>query len=261
MLKLSNLIIIFIYLFYLVNSIETDLIDENDETLKSEEHDKFNKSYNNSVFEGISQKLQEDIRIFCIILTSPKFKSSKCIPQKNTWLKRCNGYIFASSKNDTTLPSIESFPKDNYKYSYADDNAYLVMENLRAFLLNEYPDSDSYFGFTIYNPPGNVANGYIQGGSEYVFSRKTLNTLVEKGLSNKKYCTQRNDVFDDKEIGRCLFRMGILPTFLVDDRGRIVFSPERISSVIAKEKKTMDYLVNTHLFNLKEVWIFLPIFQ
>uniref|UniRef100_A0A0N5BGG8 N-acetylgalactosaminide beta-1,3-galactosyltransferase n=1 Tax=Strongyloides papillosus TaxID=174720 RepID=A0A0N5BGG8_STREA len=181
-----------------------------------------------------------------------------------TWLKRCNGYVFASSKDDPTLPSIRSFPLDNYEFSYGkvknalkwvwknhkneydyvlkgDDDTYIVMENLRAFLLNENPDNDSYFGFTVYNPPGNIANGYIQGGSGYVFSRKTFNTLVEEGLDNERYCTSRNDVLDDMQIGRCLVRMGINPTFLSDDRSRVVFSPERISSVIAKEKKTMDY--------------------
>uniref|UniRef100_A0A0K0F4Q4 N-acetylgalactosaminide beta-1,3-galactosyltransferase n=1 Tax=Strongyloides venezuelensis TaxID=75913 RepID=A0A0K0F4Q4_STRVS len=274
MLKLSNLIIIFIYFFYLVNSIKTVLIDENDKTLKSEEYDMFQKSYNNSVFEGISQKLQKNIRIFCVILTSPKFKSSKCIPQKNTWLKRCNGYVFASSKDDPTLPSIESFPKDEYKYSFgkvknalrwvwknhkndydyvlkADDDTYFVMENLRAFLINENPNNHSYLGFTIYNPPGNVANGYIQGGSGYVFSKKTFNTLVEKGLSNRKYCTQRNDVFDDKEIGKCLFRMGILPTFLSDDRHRFVFNPELLSFVLAKKKTVMNFYKELSLFQPK----------
>uniref|UniRef100_A0A0K0F4Q3 N-acetylgalactosaminide beta-1,3-galactosyltransferase n=1 Tax=Strongyloides venezuelensis TaxID=75913 RepID=A0A0K0F4Q3_STRVS len=231
----------------------------------------FQKSYNNSVFEGISQKLQKNIRIFCVILTSPKFKSSKCIPQKNTWLKRCNGYVFASSKDDPTLPSIESFPKDEYKYSYgkvknalrwvwknhnndydyvlkADDDAYLVMENLRAFLINENPDDHNYFGFTVYNPPGNDANGYIQGGSGYVFSRKTFNTLVEKGLSNKKYCTQKDDVLDDMEIGRCLYKMGVNPTFLSDDRSRFVFNPERVSSILDKKKGTMNFYKRFSLF-------------
>uniref|UniRef100_A0A0N5BGG7 N-acetylgalactosaminide beta-1,3-galactosyltransferase n=1 Tax=Strongyloides papillosus TaxID=174720 RepID=A0A0N5BGG7_STREA len=257
MLKLYNLIIIYISLFYLANSIETIPIYENDKTLKSEEHDKFQKSYNDSVFEGVSQRLQKDIRIFCVILTSPKFKFSKCIPQKMTWLKRCNGYVFASSKDDPTLPSIKAFPKDHYKYSYgkvknalrwvwknhrneydyvlkADDDAYLVMENLRALLINENPDNHSYFGFTVYNLPGNIANGFIQGGSGYVFSRKTFNTLVEKGFNNKKYCTQRNNVLDDLQIGRCLLRMGIMPTFISDERKRFVFNPERVSSVLAR---------------------------
>uniref|UniRef100_A0A0K0FP21 N-acetylgalactosaminide beta-1,3-galactosyltransferase n=1 Tax=Strongyloides venezuelensis TaxID=75913 RepID=A0A0K0FP21_STRVS len=188
-----------------------------------------------------------------------------------TWLKRCNGYVFASSENDPTLPSIKAFRKDNYKYSFgkvkkalrwvwknhrneydyvlkADDDAYLVMENLRAFLLNENPNDHSYFGFTVYNPPGDKANGYIQGGSGYVFSRKTFNTLVEKGLNNKKYCTPRNKVLDDMEVGRCLMKMGIKPTFLGDDRNRFVFNPEQVSSVLAKEKKTMDFYTAYSLF-------------
>uniref|UniRef100_A0A0N5B3W5 N-acetylgalactosaminide beta-1,3-galactosyltransferase n=1 Tax=Strongyloides papillosus TaxID=174720 RepID=A0A0N5B3W5_STREA len=226
------------------------------------------------IFEGISRKLQKDIRIFCVILTSPKFKFSKCISQKATWLKRCNGYVFASSEDDPTLPSIKAFPQDNYNYSFgkvknglrwvwknqkneydyvlkADDDTYIVMENLRAFLLNENPDDHSYLGFTIYNPPGNITNGYIQGGSGYVFSRKTFNTLVENGLSNKKYCTQRDDAFDDLEIGRCLFRMGIFPTFLSDDRNRFVFNPELIPSVLARKKNVMNFYTVYSLFQPK----------
>uniref|UniRef100_A0A0N5BGG9 N-acetylgalactosaminide beta-1,3-galactosyltransferase n=1 Tax=Strongyloides papillosus TaxID=174720 RepID=A0A0N5BGG9_STREA len=264
MLTFYNFIITCIFLFYLINSVKTAFTDENDDKLDLEEYDKFQKSYNNSVFESISQKLQKDIRIFCIILTSSKFKFSRCIPQKMTWLKRCNGYVFASSKSDPTLPSIKAFRKDKYKFSFgkvknalswvwknhkneydyvlkADDDAYLVMENLRAFLINENPDDHSYFGFALSNPPGNKKNGYIQGGSGYVFSRKTFNTLVEKGLNNKNYCTQRNNAFDDVEIGRCLFRMGINSTFLVDDRNRNVFYPERLSRVFANDNYVIGY--------------------
>uniref|UniRef100_A0A0N5C024 Uncharacterized protein n=1 Tax=Strongyloides papillosus TaxID=174720 RepID=A0A0N5C024_STREA len=84
MLKLYNRIIICISLFHLVKSTENPPIDANNRKIESEEFDKFQKLYNSSVFEGISQKLKRDIRIFCVILASPKFEFNKCIPQKMT---------------------------------------------------------------------------------------------------------------------------------------------------------------------------------
>uniref|UniRef100_A0A0N5C1A3 Hexosyltransferase n=1 Tax=Strongyloides papillosus TaxID=174720 RepID=A0A0N5C1A3_STREA len=55
------------------------------------------------------------------------------------------------------------------------------------------------------------------------------------------YCTQRNDVPDDVEIGRCLFRMGVNTTFLVDDRNRNSFYPEPITRILAKDKRIINY--------------------
>ncbi|CEF69661.1 Glycoprotein-N-acetylgalactosamine 3-beta-galactosyltransferase 1 [Strongyloides ratti] len=236
---------------------------------------KFQKSYDNSVFENLSNELMKSIKIFCIILTTPKNKNSKCLHQKNTWLKKCNNYIFASSIEDKTLPSIKSYPKDEYKYSYgkikntlkwvwtnykdeydyilkADDDTYFVMENLRAYLINQNSSEDAYFGFRIYNPPGDIKKAYIQGGSGYIFSKKTFNILVENGLDNKKYCCQRDDMYDDMEIGRCLFRMGINSTFLVDNKNKVLFNPRETVSTVSERQNIENEFQRFSLIHLRQ---------
>uniref|UniRef100_A0A0N4ZDC1 N-acetylgalactosaminide beta-1,3-galactosyltransferase n=1 Tax=Parastrongyloides trichosuri TaxID=131310 RepID=A0A0N4ZDC1_PARTI len=240
------------------------------------EYMKFQQSYDNSVFHNISFELQSNIKIFCVILTTPKNKEAKCIPQKNTWLKRCNNYVFASTINDKTLPSIKSFRHDDYKYSYgkiknafrwvknnynideydyflkADDDTYFIMENLRGYLINKNPDKYFYFGFRVYNPPNNIKNAYIQGGAGYVMSKVTFKTLVEKGFNNPNYCSQRNDMFDDMEIGRCLNRMGIYTSFLLDDKYRILFNPQDLASTIMGRKNQKDFFERYGKIYLRE---------
>uniref|UniRef100_A0A0N4ZZF8 N-acetylgalactosaminide beta-1,3-galactosyltransferase n=1 Tax=Parastrongyloides trichosuri TaxID=131310 RepID=A0A0N4ZZF8_PARTI len=219
----------------------------------------FQDSFNDSVFQQVSNELKNRVKIFCIILSTPKNKHTRAEAQKKTWLKRCNGYVYASSKNDPSLPSIKASKNDGYRNAYVkikngiiwawekygkmydyymkvDDDSYVIMENLRTFLLKKNPDSHGYYGFKL---KSQLHNGeifdYIQGGSGYVLSRRTVALLYNKGFNNKKFCTQGLKKIDDTEIGVCMKNLGIKPHNSIDIKRKNLFSPANPSQITSPE--------------------------
>jgi hypothetical protein len=56
--------------------------------------------------QDVSQKLFNDIKIFCIVITNPNSHKTKAIHVKNTWGKRCNKLIFTTTEIDAELDTI-----------------------------------------------------------------------------------------------------------------------------------------------------------
>ena len=85
-----------------------------------------------------------------------------------------------------------------------DDDAYVIMENLRYFLSGQDNNSPIYFGhkFKVI-----VKQGYFSGGPGIVLSKEALKRFSStKGV---KRCpdNSKNGV-DDVEIGFCMERLG-----------------------------------------------------
>ena len=64
----------------------------------------------------------------------------------------------------------------------ADDDTYVVVDNLRAFLADRDPGDPVYFGF---NYKVIVKQGYMSGGAGYVLSKEAVARFVEKGLGGR----------------------------------------------------------------------------
>ena len=121
---------------------------------------------------------------------------------KATWGRRCNKVLFMSSEQDDQVPTVKlelGEGGDNYTHLWgktksafrhvyqhhfeeydwfvkADDDTYMVIENLR-YLLKDHNSSDPlYFGrrFKPY-----VKQGYMSGGAGYVLSKEALRRFVE----------------------------------------------------------------------------------
>uniref|UniRef100_A0AC35TPY8 DNA repair protein REV1 n=1 Tax=Rhabditophanes sp. KR3021 TaxID=114890 RepID=A0AC35TPY8_9BILA len=204
------------------------------------------------VFDQISERLKKEVKIFCIVLTGRDYKYSRDIPLKNTWLKRCNSYIFASSVNDPTLPSIKFHDKHGYEFSYhkirrafkyvyekygndydwfykVDNDSFSLMENLRMFLLKKNPkEAKEYYGFRIIFRDRDIKEGYMAGGVGYVFSKASLKKLVTKGFPNTSICRPLQPALEDMEIGQCFARLNIKGANSVDNRQRHLFIPGNV---------------------------------
>lgn len=131
-------------------------------------NDKLNyKSHESN--DSLAHKLFNEVKILCIVTTTPENHIKRAIHVKRTWGKRCNKLIFASTKEDKSLGAIKlnvkadrsglwDKTKEALKYVHdhelekydwfmkADDDTYVILENLRYFLYSYSPDFPIAFG-------------------------------------------------------------------------------------------------------------------
>ena len=99
----------------------------------------------------------------------------------------------------------------------ADDDAYVIMENLRYFLSHYDSAKAHFFGRHIVNRRGK----FESGGAGYVFTRKVLSELYE-AMKNTTSCKETAK-FEDIELANCLIHRNIYPEDAKDYLGRHIF--------------------------------------
>lgn len=174
------------------------------------------------------------VRILCFLTTSPMSHGRRVVHIMETWGKHCDKILFASTVTDVNLGAIGFNVTDshgsvwgkvklmlkhihsNYIDDYdwfmkADDDTFLIVENLR-FLLSAYSsDEPIYFGHKFNSSVHK--RGYFSGGSGYVMSRQTVRVFVEKVLTNPSFFNkdaanpchvETDDRNEDWTIASCL---------------------------------------------------------
>ena len=90
----------------------------------------------------------------------------------------------------------------------ADDDTYVVVENLRYMLQTHNHSDPIYFGckFKPY-----VKQGYMSGGAGYVLSKEALVRFATKGLKENSgvLCRTEDGGAEDVEMGRCMEGLGV----------------------------------------------------
>ena len=100
----------------------------------------------------------------------------------------------------------------------ADDDTYVILENLRYFLKDYKPSDPVYFGHHFKTI---VKQGYYSGGAGYVLSKEALSRLSSKG-KNPKVCRQDGGA-EDAELGKCMENLGVKTVNSTDALGRSRF--------------------------------------
>jgi hypothetical protein len=133
-----------------------------------------NKNISNARMRAFMQNdVDPQVRIFCLILTSPKYFDSRATAVNQTWAPRCDKYTFISEySNDTkglpiTMLENLTIGRDHLtqkttlalKYVYekfindfdwfvkADDDTYMFVENLKSFLKDQNTSLPITFGY------------------------------------------------------------------------------------------------------------------
>lgn len=190
----------------------------------------------------VADLLYQKVRILCWVMTGPYNLQSRARHVKATWSRHCNVVVFMSSVEDPDFPTVGLGTKEgrdqlywktirafHYVYEHhaneadwflkADDDTFVVVDNLRWILSNHTPEEPIYFGkrFKPY-----TKQGYMSGGAGYVLSKEALKRFVE-GFRTK-VCTHTTPV-EDLALGQCLEKMGVLAGDSRDTLHRETFHP------------------------------------
>lgn len=202
------------------------------------------KQHNVYIFldnKSVAKDLEKTVRVLCWIMTSPTNLDKKAIHVKKTWAKRCTIMLFISSENNASFPAIGLDVKEGrqhltsktmqaFRYVYdhyrhkadwfmkADDDTYVILENLRYFLKDYNKLDPVFFGHHFKTL---VKQGYYSGGAGYVLSLEALTRLVTIG-KNPSFCRQDGGS-EDAEIGKCMQRLGVKTINSTDAMGRSRF--------------------------------------
>lgn len=197
-----------------------------------------------------ADELFKKVKILCFVITTSS-KLDKTIPVVNaTWGQRCNRVLFVLCPPDKNNPHFLStchigegsshltakvrhafkVSYDNYLDDYdwflkADDDTYLVMENLRYVLSHHDPNKPGYLG---YHFQKFMHQGYASGGAGYVVSRKGVKDLVEKGFQMDEERCKKDGEIEDKYIGQCLEASGVPVLSSIDRFERQTFHTDKI---------------------------------
>lgn len=197
-----------------------------------------------TVDDFIARALDQQVRVLCWIPSVENQLRNKVKVVNETWVKRCNKHVFFIDTHDRTEHSdivrlevkegkkilteksmvalaylYEHYGQDFDWFLKGDDDAYIIVENLK-FLLSHYdPSSPVYLGH-LYKT--HLPQGYMSGGASYAISREALRLFNEEGLK-KNVC--RLNGHEDVEVGRCLHSVGVPSYNSLDRFGRETFHP------------------------------------
>ncbi|XP_071506895.1 glycoprotein-N-acetylgalactosamine 3-beta-galactosyltransferase 1-like [Diadema antillarum] len=202
------------------------VVDDTNRVLESERK-QFEQHHEHNFLgqDAISKILYNKVRVLCWVMTGPANIEKKAVHIHATWGKRCNKIIFISSESSDLVPVVKVNTQEGrnylwqktrsaFQYIYdhildeydwflkADDDTFVIVENLRYFLSAYSIDTPVYFGHK-FKPY--VKQGYMSGGGGYVASRAAVKKLVEVAFKDPRKCKSIDYVggAEDVEIGKC----------------------------------------------------------
>ncbi|XP_059178832.1 glycoprotein-N-acetylgalactosamine 3-beta-galactosyltransferase 1-B-like isoform X1 [Physella acuta] len=188
-----------------INRTETTLFNDrssgivNDQNHRNAHEGEFKQNED----ESTSRKLADDVRVLVWVMTSPSHLPVQAKAVKDTWARHGQLVLYFSSIDNKTFPAIGLNVSEGrehltaktmkaFRYIYenhfndadwfvkADDDTYLIIENLKYFLSGENYSEPVYFGqlFLIWSKPG-LDQVFPCGGAGYVLSKEALRRFGE----------------------------------------------------------------------------------
>ncbi|XP_015472029.1 glycoprotein-N-acetylgalactosamine 3-beta-galactosyltransferase 1-like [Parus major] len=191
---------------------------------------------------GVARGLFQRVRVLCWVLTAPQNLESRARYVRDTWARRCNVAVFVSSEPAPHFPAVglgvaegrgQLYWKTIRALQYlhrqhrasadwflkADDDTFVVLDNLRWLLAAHPPQRPLYFGKR-FRPF--TRQGYMSGGAGYVLSRGALARVAT--AFTRGTCGHTGPE-EDVALGQCLERLGVAVGDSRDTWGRETFHP------------------------------------
>lgn len=159
-----------------------------------------------------------------------------------TWSSHCSRAVFLTTLEDAALPEVVLTPEVDaydqlwekvtlgFEWAYgrlgdfewvvkADDDSFVLVENLRAAVLELNPETPVATG--VHLRTWETGETYLNGGASYVLSRGAVRTLVEKGLREGR-CKADLELgtSEDVNMAACLALLGVDLLDSRDSEGR-----------------------------------------
>uniref|UniRef100_A0A8C6UF08 Glycoprotein-N-acetylgalactosamine 3-beta-galactosyltransferase 1 n=1 Tax=Neogobius melanostomus TaxID=47308 RepID=A0A8C6UF08_9GOBI len=189
-------------------------------------------------------------RILCWIMTGPRNMASRTVHIRATWAHRCDITLYMSSV-ETAFPTVAlnvsegrqnlywktirafQYIHENYLdqadwFLKADDDAFVVVENLR-FTLSTFSTEEPWYLGRRFAPF--LKQGYMSGGAGYVLSKEALRRFV-KGFETG-VCTH-SSTLEDVALGTCMQNMKVQPADTRDALGRQTFHAYPLSKHVVR---------------------------
>merc|ERR1719187_843785 len=182
-------------------------------------------------------------RVLCWVNTHPPNHAKKAVHVRATWGKRCDKLLFMSTEADDDLGAValqnitsgraSLWNKTRAAFTYvwekhreeadwfikADDDTYVIMENLKHLLVEYDSDRPMIFGHRF-----KYFGGYMAGGSGYVLSKAALDLFVSE-VGNPKKCLDPGFEWggEDVRMGQCMTKLNVTVGDSRDSGGRARF--------------------------------------
>ena len=160
---------------------------------------------------------------------------------KKTWGKRCDILLFFGSEGDDEFPVIgvnvtegrshlTEKTHEAFRYVYkhymdkadwflkADDDAYVLVDNLKQYLSGLNTSEGLHLGFTAV---GVTPKGFNSGGAGYVLSKEALRRFGTRGW-DKQICPYLGGA-EDADMSRCMYHLGVNIVNVLDEKNRTRF--------------------------------------
>ncbi|XP_062133269.1 glycoprotein-N-acetylgalactosamine 3-beta-galactosyltransferase 1 [Drosophila sulfurigaster albostrigata] len=166
-------------------------------------------------------------RIFCIISTYGYRQSTTAIHIKRTWANHCDRFLFVSDDSHEEIePAVFLKVPDKWHqyrahleyvhryhfdeadwFLYANDDNFVVVENLRHMLQSKNPDELVYFGCKLRSHSNQV---YMYDRAAIIFSSATLQRFVLQALPDESICgSGEMGGAATEELSRCLSNINV----------------------------------------------------
>ena len=145
----------------------------------------------------------------------PAVKLNVSEGRDNLWAKTKNAFQYVYQNH---FQDYEWFLK-------ADDDTYMIVENLRYLLKDFETNKPIFFGRKLKRNPRSHKTSFFHGGPGYVLSKEALKRFVEIGLKKPKLCRPDGGGPEDLGMGKCMENLGIEAGDSRDPEGRKRFFP------------------------------------